>query len=199
MAPHGGWRRVRQLGTKQTINLSREQNFLVRSWESTTRAANCRSRLGRARVRSVGVSQVKVSVAGLFGFLKRLRRSLRDKRFFRSFVGRHFVLRTAGLDSSAAAPTTTTTPPHHVRMSRNCDFSQWQLLPPVGWCYSCVIPAAILVLCLRYSCVILRYSCVIFALSRCYSGFIPLARYSLGTTPLCPVRLLPLSHVRRLR
>ena len=55
------------------------------------------------------------------------------------------------------------------------------------WCYSCVTPAAIRVLFLRYSCVILalflrysgvilvlfwRYSGVILALFRCYSGFI---------------------------
>ena len=57
------------------------------------------------------------------------------------------------------------------------------------WCYSCVTPAAIRVLFLRYSCVILalflRYSCVILALFWCYSGVILALfwRYS-GVIPL---------------
>ena len=60
-----------------------------------------------------------------------------------------------------------------VSRSGNC-----RLAPVDCWCYSSLIPAAILVLFLRYSCVILalflRCACVILALFRCYSGLIPL-------------------------
>ena len=38
------------------MNLSRDQTFLVRFWESTTRAAGWRSPRGCARFRSVGVA-----------------------------------------------------------------------------------------------------------------------------------------------
>ena len=115
----------------------------------------------------------------------------RDTRF-RSFVGRHFALRTAGLDSSAAAPTTTTTPPHTCAGCREITVSRsgnCRLLRAAG-----AIPSLFRLLFLCYSCVILalflRYSCVILVLFWCYSGVIPLLFWlysfgcSLGTTPL---------------
>ena len=52
----------------ETINLSRDQPLLARSWESTTGATEWRSPLGCARFRSVGVACHKVLVASLFGF-----------------------------------------------------------------------------------------------------------------------------------
>ena len=68
-----------------------------------------------------------------------------------------------------------------------------------GWCHSCVIPGAMLVLCLRYSCVIhalfMRYSCVIHALFLRYSCVIHalFLRYSAAILALF-LSLFPRHH-----